>query len=659
MKIKRKVKTKYNMTAYMRDVRERDVIIGCAECADPKRRKRLELDPEKWLRHYFPNDFYLPFGDQHREIIRAGVTAMRDGTSMAVAAPRGDGKTTLLSGLAVYGSFIGLCKFVLMVSWKFDAGKKTFRGWVSELAENKLLLADYPEICTPFAESTQATRIRKLRIDKATPFWADVRTTEGYLVLPNKAVLASASIQGSTRGMRVKVKSGWARPDVIFLDDPQDKETATSQAAVNKIIDRIDGDLMSMSGPDRRITTMAAVTVIARDDVAERLLSRADTIGIRCRQVIKWPGGWGGSDSEITGLMMEFDEARCKGDGGAAVRAFYRKHKKELTKGMEITWKYRFDKDRGDPDAYFAALYDWCRLGEKAFMAERQNDPLTVDASIYDLTPEMIIHNIYQGRKPYEVPEGAEIIVAATDINFYGLHSSAIAFANDRTGSIIYYGRYDNNGRGVVPKNCTDAEARRLVMSALIIHGKQIAGMKLMRGKERPKIDLWLIDAGYMPDVVRRYIEDRSAEIGIKVMACHGSGASRYNPARAIGRPREQCHLTKTHVIGRWISYNADYWREIAQRGWLAEPGATGSLGLFEGHHSEFAEHICGEKLIERLEGKTGTVWKWHTAPGRHDYGDAVMMAYIAGAWQGVGNNDVKPVRKKAKIQYVRTKYNW
>ena len=109
--------------------------------------------------------------------------------------------------------------------------------------------------------------------------------------------------------------------------------------------------------------------------------------------------------------------------------------------------------------------------------------------------------------------------------------------------------------------------------------------------------------------------------------------------------------------MGRFIAYNQHYWCEVAQRAWLGSVGAPGSCSLFKktkGDHSEFAEQICREKLIEKFDGKAGTVWVWHSQPGWHDYGDAMYMAYVGAAWLGIGTAGTVPVKAAQRRRAVR-----
>lgn len=89
----------------------------------------------------------------------------------------------------------------------------------------------------------------------------------------------------------------------------------------------------------------------------------------------------------------------------------------------------------------------------------------------------------------------------------------------------------------------------------------------------------------------------------------------------------------------KWMSWDADHWREIAQRAWLGSVGAPGSISLFRGRHTEFAGQICAEKLMGKAYVGGQLMYNWHTQPGAHDYGDALAQAYAAAAWGGIGTS--------------------
>ena len=280
-----------------------------------------------------------------------------------------------------------------------------------------------------------------------------------------------------------------------------------------------------------------------------------------------------------------------------------------------------------------------CDLGEEVFAAEYQNDPSEKHPSSYDLTAGLVAARVFTSRMRFTVPHEARVLTAATDLNHYGLHSVAVAFCNDQTAAVSWYGRHDNDGQGIIERNTPEGEAKRRMFEALVKHGRELAALPFARDGQSVRPALWVSDGGYMHDVAQRYAEGPGRALGFSVMVARGYSADRYRPSgpHVIGKPREQVHFTES-TMGRFLAFNADHWREVSQRAWLGTPGAPGGLSLFDGQrHSEFAEQVCREKLVEKLQGQFGPVWRWHVQPGWHDYGDALTMAYVAAAWGGIG----------------------
>ena len=632
------------------------------EPANPNRRKSMEADPPEWLRYYLAATFPLPFGDVHNRMIEAAVRAIQTGAGMTVAAPRGTGKSSVLWGIALWAILSGACRFPVVAAYAHGGARRMLRRWLSALADNERIRADYPEFTAPFEETQHPVRLRMLRWkESGEPCGADVRIMDGALVLPDgRGAIGAASVGGNSRGLFATMPSGETlRPDVLFLDDPQDKATAESPANVRKAVERIEADLFNLSGPQTRLSIMAAVTVIAEGDVAEHFLNHPDFDDVRCGQIVTWPTEFEDKTSEARKLWEVWNSERVEGladhDGGARALAFYVAHKAELTEGLTVSWEYRMDAKRGDPDALFAAMYDYYRMGAVAFMAERQNEPLEVETTVYNLTSQLVASRVHLGRNRFEVPTDARLIIAATDLNHYGLHSVVAALGNDGTAWIVWYSRFDDGGRGIVPTDCPESEAKRRMFDALTRHGQEIAALPLMRDGVGIRPGLWMIDAGYMADVVKRYQDGPGRTLGIPILAARGYNAEKYRPfgKNVIGKPREGCHYTESPITGRYLAFNACYWREVSQRAWLATPNAPGSVSLYEGRHVEFAEQVTREHLLEKLQGDYGPVWRWRTAPGWHDFGDALTMAFVGAAWGGIGTSgeasSAKP-KKKASV---------
>jgi hypothetical protein len=170
---------------------------------------------------------------------------------------------------------------------------------------------------------------------------------------------------------------------------------------------------------------------------------------------------------------------------------------------------------------------------------------------------------------------------------------------------------------------------------------------------------MWLIDAGGSAfDTALRFAARSQELCGIQCMATTGRGHRNYRPwgKNVIGRPGHNMHMAQS-VTNRmkWLQFDADYWREVAQSAWLGNVGSPGCVSLPQGSHREFAEQICREQLAGKGEVGDRMVWSWNTLPGPHDYGDAMTMAYVGAGWQGIAPGGVgAPPKAKRKTVSIR-----
>jgi len=652
--------------------RERHIPYAAPAPEEDRRRRKLEKDPAAWLAYYLPDRFPLPFGEVHEHIITSCIRAMTAGTSITVAAPRGFGKTAVLWGMALYGVLTGLCRFPVVIGWKASAGAELLDQWLQALSENERLLAAYPCQCAAFAESVQSTRLKGIlrEIEPETKAGCDVRKGRGCVILPDvrepgkngrtmpQCALAGASMNGSIKGLNIGLLSGESlRPDIVLLDDPQDEKTADSAQLVKKVIKKIDYGIRSLSGPRRRLTVMAAVTCVSIGDVSEHLLTRPGTETIKTGQIVSWPEGWTDKGSASRAAWDAWNEARLKGlerlDGGKAARVHYRERKGMLTAGMAVSWRHRYHVGDGlrvsDPDALFAAMWDFYDLGEMAFMAERQNEPIKEGVTLYNLSPAAICARVDPDRQPGTVPDWALLVAATTDINpSYALTSAVLAFGPNQRAAVLWYGTHPMS----LAPDQTDAEKKAAIMAELAVHGRTLAALPC-----RPQA--WMIDGGGSPEnTVIDFASNSMRICGLPALCAFGRAGKAYrHPMRKEAgiAPFEQGFVKRAAASRQWSIWNADYWREQAQRGWTGTLGAPGSCDLPTGHHREFAEQICREQLTGKVELNGRWVYDWATdTSGPHDYGDVMAMAYALAAVNGIGTGGKSAAQKPQRKRYTQ-----
>jgi hypothetical protein len=299
-----------------------------------------------------------------------------------------------------------------------------------------------------------------------------------------------------------------------------------------------------------------------------------------------------------------------------------------MDRGAVVSWKERI-RD-GEISALHTAENLLLETGDQ-FWAEYQNEPKKHGVgSVYLLTPE-IVQSRAQDRPPGVVPDWAQIVVAATDINpSYALSTAVVAFGANQVAAVCWYGLH----RIAVTKEMTDRQIRDEVHARLAAHGRELAGLPC-----RPAH--WYIDGGGTPEgCVIQFAYHAPQICGIQATTCFGRGWKNYRPTgKATHRIRvgEQYHHVSERRDRQWIVYHSDFWEEAAQKGWTSEPGAPGSCSLPRGTHPDFAAQCCRMQLAGKDEVGGRTVWVFNKQSGPNDYGDCMHMAYMGAAVAGIG----------------------
>jgi hypothetical protein len=458
--------------------------------------------------------------------------------------------------------------------------------------------------------------------------------------------------RGITAGIRGMVR-GKQRPDFVFLDDPQDRESANSAAQTADRERIISGDVLGLAGHDRQIAAFMAVTVIVRGDLADRYLDRdahPDWHGARSKLVDTWPP---------SPLWETYDElwreAVRAGDGMAKkATVFYAENQASMDAGADVADHGLFDSST-ELSAIQHARNLRLAMGEEAYAAEYDNQPLSVSTMVYELTTGDICNRVSQLAR-FSVPREALAVVAFADINHSALHWSVVAFLPRARCEVAAYGR--TPGRGVLVRaNASEAERRAAITTGLTQWAGELAACGL-------KIDRVGIDGGYEPETVRDWLLRR--RVAGWVMT-RGFASNRYRPDRGL-QVFDNAHLTETKQAGRHIAFNADHWRETMQRAFLCDVGAPGACVLHAAppsRHRDYAEQLTAERLVEKACGSGGTkFYKWTHQPGAHwDWADSLVGCHVLAATLGVGQGNAEGAviaqrrrveKRKARVEIER-----
>jgi hypothetical protein len=624
------------------------------------RRKRYEKRLADWLKYYLPETYSDPWGEEHKRCINLLESCIRNGGSFALAMPRGSGKSAIGKGACLCAALSGMRRYIVPIG-ATDALAGEYLEFIKAqlTADNERLMEDYSDVLCFFvalggkainANYQLDSKLRKTGIGWRakgitfpTVYMSDDKTPYPY----SGARVECRGITAAMKGMSKTVKKGVIiRPDFVLPDDVQTEEDAESPEACNKIERKITGTVLGLAGPRRRIACFMPCTCVKRGDVSDIFLDRArhpEFQGQRNPMFIKWP------DAQET-LWKEYAEIRREADNDADGKkkagAFYKLHRKEMDAGAVVSWTARVRL--GELSAIETAENLLLELGEEKFWAEMQNDPkdLVSEAIPYTLSPAIIMGRTDKRRKVWERPEWVTRVIASTDVNpSYAFSTVVMGFGEDQSAVVLWYGLHKLTISGDAPS----AVLAKALYESLVRHGKELAGCPV-------KVEEWAIDGGGGQfDPVIRLAGDAARLCGIPAHGFTGRGAAKYRPwgKTVSGALREECHGCMAKKDGRtirWVAWNADYWKEAAQRAWLGEIGSPGSVSLYKGSHKEFATQVCADKLMGKGEVGGQMMWNFHRIPGKNDFGDAMAQGYALAAYIGIGTHgkvEMRGGRKK------------
>ena len=212
---------------------------------------------------FFPERFYAPFSQLHDQIFDL---IDSDAPKVAIAAPRGIGKTSMV-GLALSAKKILFqdSKFLPYVSKSFDSSLLQTENLKIELASNTLIRQLFGLVRTTSGEIVDKTFSKKSWVAR---FQDD---SHGTLVYP----------RGSNQQIRGVLFHN-ARPDFFIFDDFEDSEEVLNDELRGKLKVRFFGDFIkAVSWIDKNWRIIYIDTLKHEDALLQKLLDSSDWESIR------------------------------------------------------------------------------------------------------------------------------------------------------------------------------------------------------------------------------------------------------------------------------------------------------------------------------------------------------------------------------------------
>lgn len=667
-----------NAAALRRSRSDRDIASDYPPPGDLARRAACERDFRRFCETYFPNAFRLAWSEDHLRVIARMQDAVLNGGLFALAMPRGSGKTTLCERAALWALLYGHRRFVCLVGASEKRAAELLEHLKTELTCNDILAADFRQVCYPLRRLENNARKcvgQLFRGEQTRIVWSADRLT--FPTMPDDAcdglnvsgsTVSVVGLTGALRGQSHTLSTGEViRPELVILDDPQTRESAMSPSQSAERAAIINGDVLGMAGPGRKIAAIMPCTVIRAGDMADMLLDRQQCPrwqGERCKMLYAMP--------KNEKLWEQYARLRAesfrKGGNGSEATAFYAEHRAEMDEGAVVAWPARYNPDE------LSAIQHAMNLrfdDEAAFQAEYQNEPIRREqGDDQKMTADQIAAKL--NRLPRRVvPIGCNHLTMFIDVQANLLFYVVAAWEDDFTGYVIDYGTFPDQKR----QYFTLRDARHTLATATKaggLEGAIYAGLEALThdclGREWQRddgamirVERCLIDAnwGASTDVVYQFC--RQSPHAAILLPSHGRfvGASsrpfseyRHRPGDRVGLnwriPTVQGKRAVRHVI-----YDTNFWKSFIFARLSVEMGSRGCLSLFGDKpetHRLFAEHLTAEYRV-KTEGRGRVVDEWKLRPERPDnhWLDCLVGCAVAASIQGVSLGEFKAESRTAR----------
>lgn len=614
-----------------------------------ERRNKCETDPVEFAREYCVGEggFLETPPPPEMECILWEMDESIGDSSIPyhIRIARGHGKTSYTKCIIKKAIAYGSRRFVVSVAASGDNAKEIIEDIYTGLIKNKHFVQDFPEIAIPLIESdgTYQKALNQTAWGKKT----NARKTASMIVLPTinnpetgKPFPSSGAILmacGFSSGARGKVKMT-QRPDCVLFDDLQTDDLAGNETRVLAAAQKIKKTFLGLAGHRKKIAAVMTSTPIEPNDLSEFFAKDKGWKTSTYPMLISWPKCF--HKEKVRDLWEEYNDLfqveKLEGrKPHLAANRFYRENRAAMDEGAKVLNPHNFDR-KTEVSGIQHAMNLLFRDGADAFMCEYQMQPPEVEAA-FEITAQLILSRVRKGVPPNTLPPNCVLAPVATDINpGYGLTTAGIGFDINLTGLIPFYHVHPCH----IPDKLNDVEFNRRVYEELAKVGRELAALGL-------RFDFWGVDAGGKQfQAVTQFAPMSEAVCGIKATPMLGRAGRNWNP-NVKSRIRHAVNDTvwcRDPQRRTWLAFNADPFKEKAQKALGAEVGAPGGLSLFDGgvNHFKFATQVANEKIISKTQVGDRIDTKWESK-NPHDFLDCLAMCYAYAASVNLTGAGVAP----------------
>lgn len=325
-----------------------------------ERRARAQEDFTFFRRKYFPHYCVVAEDSLLHVWLDTNLSALADskeGRKLAIAAPRGEAKSTFVGLLFVLWVILtGRKRYILLIADALEQASVLLDAVKEELEFNARLAVDFPE-------GTGKGKVWNV----------------GTVV-----TIGNVKVQALGAGKRMRgLRHGPHRPDLVILDDLENDENVAKPEQRDKLQNWLQRTVLNLGAADGSLDVIYVGTILHYDSVLARTLKKPLWQARTFRSVVAWP--------DRMDLWDRWEEL-LRTQGRSAARAFYTDVGAHPEKYGSVKKKV---SRKGDPAVQHLMLagaqVSWpacrplyrlmCLRAEDraAFDSEQQNDPLAGD----------------------------------------------------------------------------------------------------------------------------------------------------------------------------------------------------------------------------------------------------------------------------------------
>lgn len=358
-------------------------------------RRKQVFDEENgfafFVQNYFPHYIRSKARSQLHDYLFFRLPEMvraKAGQTLAIAAPRGEAKSTLVTQLFTLWCICTAKKhYCVMVMDSIDQAYPMLEAVKAELEFNPRLACDFANVCGQ-------GRVWQV----------------GTIVTRNDIKVQAAGSGKKLRGLR----HGAFRPDLVILDDIENDEQVRNPAQRDKLFNWLNKTILPLGGVGQKLDVVYIGTILHYDSVLNRVLNNPFWQGAKFKAMLSFPHRMD---------LWEKWENLFREHGEAPADAFFKQNRQAMEDGAKTSWAAR---------DVLALMKIRARDGHDVFDSEYQNDPVSSENAPF---ASYLSGCLYQAR---DLPN---------DLLLYGAIDPATGTTNGDYSAIIVAGKSAASGK--------------------------------------------------------------------------------------------------------------------------------------------------------------------------------------------------------------------